>query len=76
MPPPTGFLAVRLQTQAYGLLVTVTANPDISDRGGDRVARFTQLPDAVAHVTDFLLAWQASAAIDVDEELPPGEPSR
>jgi hypothetical protein len=75
MQPPTGFLAVRLEPQPYGLLVTVTVNPDIGERGGDRVFRFTQLPDAVDCVTGFLRGWEATAGLDAAEE-PPDEPHR
>jgi hypothetical protein len=76
MPPPTGFLALRLEPQAYGLLITVTVDADIRDRGRNRVLQLTRLSDAVALVTDFLLGWPATVGIDIAEEEKPGEPLR
>lgn len=53
----TGFAAIVVERQPYGLLVTLTINPDLADPAGDRVMRFTTVPEAIEAATTFLESW-------------------
>jgi hypothetical protein len=55
----TGFASIVLERQTYGLLVAPTINPDLADRAGDRVMRFTTVPEAIDAAARFLEAWAA-----------------
>jgi hypothetical protein len=55
----TGFVSIVMERQSYGLLVTLTINPDLMDREGDRVQRFTTVAEAIDAATRFVNAWVA-----------------
>ena len=54
---PVGFLSLRLEQTEVGFVATITANPNIADRLGDRVHRLTD-PEAIHHFTQiFVTQW-------------------
>jgi hypothetical protein len=53
----TGFASIVLERQPYGLLVTLTISPDLTDRASDRVMRFTSVAEAIDAASRFLTTW-------------------
>jgi hypothetical protein len=54
---PVGFLSIRLERTELGFVATITANPDIADRLGDRVIRLTDPRTIPAYAEDFIATW-------------------
>jgi endonuclease III len=52
--PAIGYASIVVEQQPYGLLVTVTLSADLTDRGSDRIVRFTSVAEAVDTVSAFL----------------------
>lgn len=55
--PPTGFVSVVVEQQPYGLLITLTVNPDIADPSNDRITKVAGIPAAITAITDVLTSW-------------------
>ncbi len=56
-PPPSGYCAVRIDVEDYGLLLTVCTNPDLLRRSSDRIVKVSDSEQAIAIVVTFLRRW-------------------
>jgi hypothetical protein len=68
-PPPegrrrSGFCAVRIDVERYGLLVTVCTNPDVANPVRDRVVKVGDVEAALAVVEPFLRGWVHRHGVD------------
>jgi hypothetical protein len=63
-PAPTGICIVRVEPLDQGLRLTVTVNPDITQRSTEKPHNFTEVGDALAAVEVFSSNTHASSCAD------------